>query len=90
MPKYIIEREIPEIGTFDVEHLRAISRKSREVLCALGSDIQWIHSYVAGDKVFCIYIASNKDILYEHAERAGFPANCITEISTVIDPVWGE
>jgi hypothetical protein len=90
MPKFIIEREIPKAGNFDVEQLKSISKKSREVLCTLGTDIQWIHSYVAGDKIYCIYMAKDKEILYEHARRGGFPANSITEVSNVIDPEWGE
>ena len=90
MPKFIIEREIPDAGNFDVDQLRAISKKSREVLCVLGTDIQWIHSYVAGDKVYCIYLAPSKELIKSHADMAGFPANSITEISNVIDPNWAE
>ena len=90
MPKFIIEREIPQAGKFDVEQLKAISKKSREVICSLGTDIQWIHSYVAGDKIYCIYMATNKEILLEHARLGGFPANSITEVSNIIDPEWGE
>jgi len=90
MPKFIIEREIPKAGNFDVEQLKSISKKSREVICTLGNDIQWIHSYVAGDKIYCIYMAKDKEILYEHARRGGFPANSITEVSNIIDPEWGE
>lgn len=90
MPKYIIEREIPEAGNFDIDALRSISKKSREVICTLGSDIQWIHSYVAGDKIYCIYMAADKEILMEHARLGGFPANSITEVSNIIDPQWGE
>lgn len=85
MPKFIIERKIPGAGKFSAENLKAISQKSREVLCALGSDIQWIHSYVAGDKIYCIYIAPNEDLIREHARLGGFPADSITEISNVID-----
>lgn len=90
MPKFIIEREVPEAGNFDINLLKAMSKKSKEVLCALGTDIQWIHSYVAGDKIYCIYMAKNKEILYEHARIAGFPANKITEVANIIDPQWGE
>lgn len=85
MPKFIIERKIPGAGKFSAENLKAISQKSKEVLCALGSDIQWIHSYVAGDKIYCIYIAPNEDLIREHARQGGFPADSITEISTMID-----
>jgi hypothetical protein len=86
MPKFIIEREIPDAGKFNVEQLREISKKSNSVLCTLGTDIQWIHSYVAGDKIYCIYIAKSKELIKKHADLAGFPANSITEISNVIDP----
>lgn len=90
MPKFIIEREIPQAGSLDIEALRAISKKSKEVLCTLGTEIQWIHSYIAGDKVYCIYIATNKDLIIEHAHLAGIPANSITEVANIIDPGWGE
>ena len=90
MKKFIIEREIPEAGEFDVEQLRTISRKSKEVICELGDGIQWIHSYVAGDKVYCIYLSENKEILREHARRTGFPANTITEVANIINSDWGE
>ena len=90
MPKFIIEREIPGAGKFSAENLKAISQKSKEVLCVLGSEIQWIHSYVAGDKIYCIYMAKDKEILFEHARLGGFPANSITEVSNIIDPEWGE
>jgi hypothetical protein len=85
MPKFIIERQIPGAGKFSAESLKAISQKSREVLCTLGSDIQWIHSYVAGDKIYCIYLAPSEELIREHARLGGFPANSITEISTIID-----
>jgi hypothetical protein len=85
MPKFIIERQIPGAGDLSAEGLKTISRKSREVLCTLGSDIQWIHSYVAGDKIYCIYLAPNEELIREHARLGGFPANSITEISNIID-----
>ena len=90
MKKFIIEREVPEAGKIDVEQLRTISKKSKEVICELGDGIQWIHSYVAGDKVYCIYLSENKEILREHARRAGFPANSITEVANIINSDWGE
>lgn len=90
MPKFIIEREIPQAGNFDVQTLKNISKKSREVICSLGTDIQWIHSYIAGDKIYCIYMAKDKEILMEHARLGGFPANRITEVANIIDPEWGE
>ena len=85
MPKFIIERKIPGAGKFSAENLKAISQKSKDVLCTLGSDIQWIHSYVAGDKIYCIYIAPNEELIREHARLGGFPADSITEISNIID-----
>ena len=90
MPKFIIEREIPKAGNFDVEQLKSISKKSNEVLCALGTNIQWIHSYVAGDKIYCIYLAPNEELIREHARLGGFPANSITEIASIIDPISAE
>jgi hypothetical protein len=90
MPKFIIEREIPEAGNFSAEKLKAISQKSRDVLCTMGTDIQWIHSYVAGNKIYCIYFAANEQLILEHAKRGGFPANCITKISTIIEPATAE
>lgn len=85
MPKFIIERNIPHAGNLSAEELKGISKKSREVLCILGSDIQWIHSYVAGDKIYCIYLAPSEELIREHARLGGFPANKITEISSIID-----
>ena len=90
MPKFIIEREIPQAGNFDVEHLKSLSKRSNEVLCTLGTGIQWIHSYVAGDKIYCIYMATSKELILEHARIAGFPANTITEVANIIEPQWGE
>lgn len=90
MPKFIIEREVPEAGNLNIDALRAISKKSKDVLCTIGSDIQWIHSYIAGDKIFCIYIAKNKELIQEHARLAGIPANNITEVVNIIDPQWAE
>ena len=90
MPKFIIEREIPQAGNLSADKLKAISQKSREVLCKLGTDIQWIHSYVAGDKIYCIYIAPSKELILEHAKLAGFPANSITEVAAIIEPLTAE
>ena len=84
--KFIIERDIPEVGTFDREQLRGAAAKSNEVLQQLGSDIQWVESYVADNKTFCIYLAKDEDIILKHAEISGFPATKITEISKMIDP----
>ena len=90
MPKFIIEREIPDAGSFSAEKLRAISQKSRDVLCTMGTDIQWIHSYVAGNKIYCIYIAANEQLVMDHARQGGFPANCVTKISAIIEPATAE
>ena len=90
MPKFIIEREIPDAGSFSAEKLKAISQKSRDVLCTMGTDIQWVHSYVAGNKIYCIYIAANEQLILDHARKGGFPANCITKISAIIEPATAE
>ena len=90
MPKFIIERQIPGAGNLSADKLKAISQKSREVLCQLGTDIQWIHSYVAGDKIYCIYLAPSEELIKKHAILGGFPANSITEISNIIEPMTAE
>jgi Protein of unknown function (DUF4242) len=84
--KFIIEREIPKIGTADREQLRGAAAKSNGVLRELGPDIQWLESYVANDKTFCVYLASNEDLIRKHAEMSGFPASKITEVRKMIDP----
>lgn len=90
MPKYLIERDIPGAGQLTAEELRGVSQKSCSVLNRLGPQIQWVQSYVTDDKVYCIYIAPNEDIVRQHAREGGFPANRISEIRTVIDPVTAE
>jgi hypothetical protein len=90
MPKYVIEREIPGAGKLTPEQLKAISQTSCGVLRKLGTEIQWVHSYVAADKIYCIYIAPNEELVKEHAKQGGFPANSISEISTIIDPTTSE
>ena len=90
MPRYVVEREIPGAGKLTASELKVISQRSLYVLNELGPTIQWIQSYIAGDKIYCIYIAANPDILREHARRAGFPADRIAEIRTIIDPATGE
>lgn len=90
MPKYVIEREIPGAGKLTPQDLQGISEKSCSVLSAMGPQIQWVHSYVTGDKVYCVYIAPNEQMVREHAERGGFPANRISEVSTTIDPTTAE
>jgi hypothetical protein len=86
MPKYLIEREIPGAGDLTPDQLRGISQKSCSVLNQLGPQIQWIHSYVTGDKIYCVYRAPNEAMVREHAKQGGFPANKVSEIKTVIDP----
>lgn len=90
MPKYVIERELPGAGALSAADLKAISQKSCGVLRTLGSEIQWIHSYVTGDKIFCIYIAPNEALVREHAAQGGFPANNVAEIKAIIDPATAE
>ncbi len=86
MRMYIIERDIPEVGTFERDQLREAAEKSNEVLRQLAPDIQWQHSYVAGDKTFCVYLATDEDVIRKHADISGFPATKITEITGMIDP----
>ena len=86
MPRYIIERDIPDIGSAEREQLRAAAKKSNEVLRQLGPAIQWVESYVAGDKTFCVYLADSEDLIHKHAEISGFPATKVTEIRKMIDP----
>ena len=90
MPKFVIEREIPNAGKLSPEELRGISQKSCGVLRNLGPQIQWVQSYVTDDKVYCVYIAPNKEIVQEHAKQGGFPANRISEVKAVIDPITAE
>ena len=84
--RFIIERAIPEVGTFEREQLREAAKKSNEVLQQLGPDIQWVESYVADDKTFCVYLAKDEAIIRKHAEISGFPATKITEVKKMIDP----
>lgn len=86
MKKFIIERDIPKVGTFEREQLRGAAAKSNEVLRQLGPDIQWLESYVADDKTFCVYLAKDEAIIRKHAEISGFPATKITEVKKIIDP----
>ena len=90
MPKYLIERDIPGAGKLSPAELQAISQKSCGVLGALGPQIQWQQSYVTGDKVYCVYIAPNEDMVREHARQGGFPANRVSRITTIIDPTTAE
>lgn len=86
MPKYVIERNIPGAGAMSANDLMMASQKSCSVLDRLGSDIQWIHSYVTDDKIYCVYTAPSKDLIEEHAKQSGFPANSIAEVKAMIDP----
>ena len=90
MPKYVIEREVPGAGGMTAQQLKDISQTSCGVLRKLGSDIQWIESFVTGDKIYCIYRAPNSELIREHARVGGFPANAISLISTTIDPTTAE
>ena len=90
MPKFVIEREIPGAGELSTQDLQAISQKSCGVLQNLGPQIQWVQSYVTGDKVYCVYIAPDEALIREHAAQGGFPANRISEIKSVIDPTTAE
>lgn len=90
MPKYVIEREIPGAGKLTADQLKGISQTSCGVLSKLGPQIQWVHSYVTGDKIYCVYIAPNEQMVREHAKQGGFPANSVSEVATIIDPTTAE
>jgi hypothetical protein len=90
MPKFVIEREIPGAGSLSAEQLQAISQTSCGVLRKLGPQIQWLHSYVTDDKIYCVYIAPNEELVREHATQGGFPANRISQVKTIIDPTTAE
>lgn len=90
MPKYVIEREIPGAGALSPADLRGVSQTSCGVLRDLGTEITWLHSYVTGDKIYCVYIAPNVEMVREHARRGGFPANSVAEVRTIIDPTTAE
>ncbi len=90
MPKYLIEREIPGASKLSPEELQGISQKSCGVLREMGPQIQWVQSYVTDDKIYCVYIAPNEDAVREHAAQGGFPANRVSQISSVIDPTTAE
>ena len=90
MPKYVIEREIPGAGKLTAAQLQGIAQKSCGVLEKMGPQIQWIESYVTDDKVFCVYIAPNEQMVRDHAQRGGFPANRVLKVIRVIDPTTAE
>jgi len=90
MPKYVIEREVPGAGNLSAEQLKGISQTSCGVLSNMGPQIQWVHSYVTGDKIYCVYNAPNEEMVREHAKQGGFPANSVSEVKAIIDPVTAE
>jgi hypothetical protein len=90
MPKYVIEREIPGAGSLSEAELTAISQKSCSVLDQLGPSVQWIESFVTGDKIYCVYIAPSEELVREHARRGGFPANRVSQVARMIDPTTAE
>jgi hypothetical protein len=90
MPKYVIEREIPGCGDWPAEQLQAVAQTSCGVLGQMGPQIQWVQSYVTGDKIYCVYIAPNEEMVREHARQGGFPANSVAEVKAMIDPTTAE
>ena len=90
MPKFVIERDIPGAGKLSAEQLKGISQTSCGVLSKMGPQIQWVQSYVTGDKIYCVYIAPNEEMVREHASMGGFPANKISEVVEIIDPTTAE
>ena len=90
MPKYVIERNIPNAGKLSTAELHAIAQKSCGVLNKLGPQIQWVQSYVTNDKIYCVYVAPNEQMVREHAKQGGFPANSVARVMTVIDPTTAE
>jgi hypothetical protein len=90
MPKYVIERDLPGAGSLSGEDLRSISQKSNKVISDLGPDIHWLHSYVTDDKLYCVYVAPDDDIIFEHARCGGFPADKVSRVATEIDPSTGD
>ena len=90
MPKYVIERNIPGVGNSPAEALQAVSQTSCSVLQELGPRIQWLESYVTDDKIYCVYIAPNAEVIREHASRGGFPADRVSEVKAIIDPTTAE
>ena len=90
MPKFVIEREVPGAGNLTDAQLRELSQKSLNILKAMGPEIQWLHSYVTGDKVYCVYLAANETIIQEHARRVGIPANRVSAVRRLLDPSSAE
>ena len=90
MPKYVIEREIPGAGQLSPEQLKGISQKSCGVLSGMGPQIQWVESFVTADKIYCVYIAPNEEMVREHARQGGFPANRVSAVTSIINPTTAE
>jgi hypothetical protein len=90
MPKFVIEREIPGAGSLSERDLKAVSQKSIRALREVGPEVQWLQSYVTGDKIYCVYIAPNAELIREHARQGGFPANSVSEVVNIIDPTTAE
>lgn len=90
MPKYVIERDLPGAGNLNTEQLKGISQTSCEVLNKMGPEIQWVNSFVTTDKIYCVYIAQNEEMIREHAKLGGFPVNSVSKVSTIIDPTTSE
>ncbi len=90
MPKYVIERDLPGAGKLSLEEVKAISQKSCDVLRNLGPKINWVESFVTDDKIYCVYVAPNEEMIRDHAQQGGFPANLISEVRSVIDPTTAE
>ena len=90
MPKYVIEREIPGAGKLSAQELNTVAQTSCNVLRKLGPEIQWVQSYVTGDKIYCVYISPNEELIYEHAKLGGFPANRVSQVINIIDPTTSE
>jgi hypothetical protein len=90
MPKFIIERDVPSAGTLSTDQLQAIAQTSCDVLRNMGPSIQWVESYVTDDRIYCVYIAENEELIREHARRGNFPANEVSQVRTVIDPTTSE
>jgi Protein of unknown function (DUF4242) len=90
MPKFVIERDLPGAGNLSADELRSISQKSNKVIADLGPEIRWLESYVTEDKLYCVYVAPDADIIFEHARCGGFPANRVTRVTHIIDPSTGD
>jgi hypothetical protein len=90
MPKFVIEREIPGAGSLSERDLKAVSQKSIRALREVGPEVQWLQSYVTGDKIYCVYIAPNAELIREHARQGGFPANSVSQVVNIIDPTTAE